>query len=513
MSRSIHDTWGVLHRVENADWSDPEIPDAIAAEMRANIDRQQAVRASERRGRRRDRPPLLPVDPDSLPIIVQDEAPHVFHAAGEQDIREILRRLPRGSFDGLRAIRLGIDRRDYKGPLPRDPFTRRRRFQLLPGVYTSLTLGWYRPSIATVGLHAYIGEPAAMAPFAAWLRLEALKTLLHELAHHFDLSFRTERCRWDLGDREKEEAWAARRSGAESDSIVTAYLLERYPEEVARLQTWFEAQLGVELPPIIPMIDDRPIGLRDPFRNVVLAVHEGEDIDEIRVTFARAAHREAVNDVAGRTVGAVLERKPEHPRGLALRACMSLCVMEDTAQCAADCRRALASDAGCMDALESMVRCHVKKESWPETVAACEHALAVLPLEDVELASYLLRTLVESHLLLGDSAGVDSALAQVRARGARDLRINVDVYRVLDVCWRADWEEAYRLSSRLLAKYRFGPLLERWLVAARFESAHHLGKTLEPFERSDLEALESSPFTRRWARRIRHLAVPELPSG
>jgi len=122
-----HDTWGVMDRAKHADWSDPEIPGAIVAETLANIDRQRAIRASERRLRRRDRPPRLPIDPDRIPIIVEDEAPHVFHAAGEQDIREILRRLPRGSLDGLRAIRLGIDRRDEKGPLPRDPFDRARR--------------------------------------------------------------------------------------------------------------------------------------------------------------------------------------------------------------------------------------------------------------------------------------------------------------------------------------------------------------------------------------------------
>jgi len=512
MSRSIHDTWGVMDRVKHADWSDPEIPEAIVARLWANIDRQWAVRTSERRLRRRDRPPLLPVDPDRLPIIVEDEAPYVFHAAGEQDIREILRRLPRGSLDGLQAIRLEIDRREETDPLPRDPFTGRGRLQLLPGVYTSLLLGWYRRSTATVGLHAYLGEPAAIAPFAAWLRLRALKTLLHELAHHFDLSFRTGRGRWDLADHEKKEAWAHRRGGVESDRIVTEYLLERYPEEVARLQSWFEAQLGVELPPIIPTIDDHQIGLVFPFRHLVLAAHAGDDIEEIRVTFARAAHREAVNDVAGRIVGAVLERNPEHPRGLALRACMSLCVSQDAAQCAADCRRAIASDPGCLDALETVVRCHAKEESWPETAAACERALAVLPVESVELASYLLTTLVESHLLLGDSAAVDSALAQVRAWGADDLRINIDLYRVLDACWREDWEGAYGLSSRLLAKFVFGPPGGRWLVAARFESAQHLGKKLEPFDRSDLEQLESSPFTRRWAQRIRDLIVPEPPS-
>jgi hypothetical protein len=49
MARTIHDTLGVADRAMRADWSDDEIPEAIASEMRRNWMRQQAIRDSEPR--------------------------------------------------------------------------------------------------------------------------------------------------------------------------------------------------------------------------------------------------------------------------------------------------------------------------------------------------------------------------------------------------------------------------------------------------------------------------------
>src|SRR5262245_40446125 len=133
MGRTIHDTWGVAERAEAEDWADPEIPKAIVEEMRRNWMRQQAIREGERRVRRRGERPPPPVTADSVPVVVADDAPYVFHAATVEDIRAVLERLPPGSLDGLREVRLCVDGEDSEGALERDPFTGRLRIEIAPG--------------------------------------------------------------------------------------------------------------------------------------------------------------------------------------------------------------------------------------------------------------------------------------------------------------------------------------------------------------------------------------------
>ena len=57
-----------------------------------------------------------------------------------------------------------------------------------------------------------------------YFKQEALKTLLHEAAHHFDLTFRVGRSRWDVGDKEKKEAWAERGENEEAARVILVEL-------------------------------------------------------------------------------------------------------------------------------------------------------------------------------------------------------------------------------------------------------------------------------------------------
>ena len=112
MGRTIHDTWGVADRALAADWSDPAIPRAIADEMMRNWSRQQAIRQSERRVRRRGALPPQPLTPEDVRIVIDDDAPYACYGVTEEDIRAVFRRLPLGSFDGLQEVRLCVDRGD-----------------------------------------------------------------------------------------------------------------------------------------------------------------------------------------------------------------------------------------------------------------------------------------------------------------------------------------------------------------------------------------------------------------
>ncbi|HEY6223497.1 MAG TPA: hypothetical protein VIW26_06920 [Gemmatimonadales bacterium] len=506
MARSIHDTWGELHRAEHSDWSDPEARDAVVAELKANIRRQDAVRTSERRLRREGPADPQPMDVDRLPILIEDEAPFVFHALGAEDIREVIRWLPAGSVDGLRAIRLMVSRDTGERSWPREPFTGRRRFEALPGVYISRTLGWYKPSTATVCVHAFLCERQAVAPFVIWLRLTALRTLLHELAHHFDLTFRVGRSRWDLLDRDKEEAWADRLGGEDNDVLARRYLRDHYPDECERLQTWFQTALGVELPPVMVFLDSDELGLSHAFRRLAREVHAGVDLVAARVRFARQAHRAGVNEVASAIVQAVLAGDPAHPRALALKGCLALCCERDYAGCLASCGRALEGEPDCAEALETVVRCHATAEHWQETAEACERALQHLAVDERSCSPYVLRTLVESRMLLDDADGVRSALAQMRARPMRTLALEADVYEVIERCWREAWEEAFVRASRMLATARGDRWGERALTAVRFECARRLGRSVPDLDVSIVDRFESHPFTRAWATRLRRVA-------
>jgi hypothetical protein len=116
MARSIHDTWGVLQEAERADWSDPDVLRAIRAEMKANMRRQGLIRESELRLRREGVRQPPPIDLDRLPILADDEGPNVFHPVSEEDVREVFRRMPPGSLDGLQACAPGP-----MGSWPRTP--------------------------------------------------------------------------------------------------------------------------------------------------------------------------------------------------------------------------------------------------------------------------------------------------------------------------------------------------------------------------------------------------------
>jgi hypothetical protein len=117
---------------------------------------------------------------------------------------------------------------------------------------------------------------------------------------------------------------------------------------------------------------------------------------------------------------------------------------------------------------------------------------------------YFVSTLAEAHLNLRDSSGVEADVARMRAWGRADAARQADVYTVLALTWSEQWEQALSLASRLLATGKYGGWKE-WLAAARFESAHRLGRPKQAgrLGEADIGALESHAFTEEWGRRIR----------
>ena len=498
MGRTIHDTMGVAQAAEEADWADPAIPEAIAAEMRQNWRLQQAIRAGERRARRQGALAPPPVDPATVPIIVEHDAPYVFHRVTEEDIREVLRRLPRGSLDGLREVRLGLDDEAplSDGYVP-DPFLGRLRYEALPGMFATEIGGTYAPGTATIRLHAWLCQPGAAGALAPLLRADALGTLSHEAAHHFDFTFRRGRSRWATNQAAKEEGWAERVERQGARAIIVPYLCERYPDEIDGLVRWTERHGGVAM-----SARELLLPARQAVHRLARSVLGAGDSITSRVTFARELHAVGGNDRARTIVAGVLAERPEEPRALAISACILQCERHGGDESEALCRRALATTPDCGAAWDVLVRGYAIQERWAEAARACEDAIAHTPAGRPP-ARYILTTGIEAHLRLRNWAAVAADVARLRAYGSAEAAEIAATREVLASCWSEQWELSLAQASRLLAQGHGDPA--HWLAAARFESAHRLGRPGDAggFREAQLRTMEASAFAASWARRIR----------
>lgn len=500
MGRTIHDTMGVAQAAEEADWADPAIPKAIAAEMRQNWLRQQAIRAGERRVRRQGALAPPPVDPATVPIIVEHDAPYVFHAVTEEDIREVLALLPPGSLDGLREIRLCVDGEDVEGATTRDPFTGRFRLQVAPGVFFTKVHGLYHQKDAIIRLHAYVGRPGPDNPLTLQYKSEALLTLVHEAAHHFDHTFRKRRSRWATGDRDKGEAWARKVEDEEAHKIVFTYMVKRYRDELTELSGWFERHAGVEVEPGWFVLFDTA-----PSRVLAWAVWRGDDIADARATIARALHRMCDHDRAQAVVDVVLAATPDHADALAVGACIRFCLKRDVELAEQLARRAVTLAPASVEAWDVLIRGYANHRRWPEAARACEDAIGHTPAGE-RPRWYFVTTLAEAHLRLADWAGFDAAVERISGWGDAIAARTADAYQVLGLCLRERWEPAFQLATRLLAGGQHTRWAE-WLAGARFESAHRLGRPGDAGGLNDaaLRSLERGYLTKEWGQRIRGL--------
>jgi tetratricopeptide (TPR) repeat protein len=359
-------------------------------------------------------------------------------------------------------------------------------------------LGRYDPKDAVIRIHAYLGEPDAVAPFALYLKMLTLTVLVHEAGHHFDDMFRSSRSRWDVRDRESHEAYAMAEEREHSISIVAPYVYETYGRELRELEDWVALHSGVKILGL-GLTEGPGYELDLAIAALARSLHEGRNKDDVRVEFARALHRMGSNEEAAKIVAEVLEKDPDHALALAVQACIAACGERDFDRAESTCRRALARDPQCVDAWETLVRCFAIRESWGEAAVACEQGLASSRDPSLRVLHYMLETRVEARLLLGERAGVEAALAKMREAG---LALEADVYAVVDLCWREEWSEAHTLASRLLATGRYARDL--WLAAVKFESAHRLKKAhlAGVFDVRELARSQPEPFTRAWAARI-----------
>ena len=255
MSRSIHTTRRDIGELVKQDLSDPKAKAEALVEAMRQLKRKRRIKQQVSAERTLPAPPLTGTATATIPIEVLDEGPFVHHAASAEDIRAVLGALPKAAVEGITRIQLSLgkeymDERTDDELGTRDPFTGRLSSTVFPGVYGGNFLGTYRQG--TIWIYAYVYDNARLPlprPLCeVYLRLHALKTLAHEVAHYHDDTQRVRRGRW-LADRKANAEWYAEKmEHAWTQEVVVPYILRTYPKEALALRRWVAHRGGLLLP-------------------------------------------------------------------------------------------------------------------------------------------------------------------------------------------------------------------------------------------------------------------------
>jgi hypothetical protein len=201
--------------------------------------------------------PPIPAETRLIPIEIAPESLHVHHNATAEDLRAVLALLPPSAVEGVHSIRMLLgkemaDRHDGRVDVERDPFTGRLSAERMPGVYAGACLGVYLPKSGKIELYASVYDPSQLViPLAVceiYLKVQVLRTLVHEVAHHHDHRNRVRRGRW-LADRKNNVEYYAENTEYEwTRQFVVPYVQKAYPTEVAALLDFVENRGGIRLP-------------------------------------------------------------------------------------------------------------------------------------------------------------------------------------------------------------------------------------------------------------------------
>ena len=258
MSRSIHTTLRTLGRLEEEAATGGKDGQARLETARQKIVRKRLVKRAVRKERAKSIGPLE-TRVDFISVMVLDQDEHIHHGASREDVLAVIRRLPTSATDGLAKIQLslGLERQVndlLESPAEHvcDPFTRRPGLELFPGVFSGRTLGLYMLRSGLISIFAFVVDAKAiLLPRPAlnlYLRLHALKTLVHEVAHHHDRCDRVARGRWLADQTDKLEDYARHMEQRWALEVVIPYLESTYPDEVESLIAWTERHSGIRLP-------------------------------------------------------------------------------------------------------------------------------------------------------------------------------------------------------------------------------------------------------------------------
>ncbi len=256
MSRSIHTTRKTVSQLARKKFDSAKEKIETLDNAHRKLEKKRRIKRQVSAERHRSPPPVAGMDCSTIPIETHDASQYVHHGASLNDLRAILKMLPDAAKEGISSIKLVLGKEyleEWSDKYEeRDPFTERLSSEILPGVYGGISYGTYSPSTARIALYAYVYDsdrlPIPQNICELYLRLCALKTFVHEVAHHHDEIHRVARGRW-LADRKENFEWyAAKREHEWTRQIVIPYLEKTYSEDVKELLDFVEHKGGLRLP-------------------------------------------------------------------------------------------------------------------------------------------------------------------------------------------------------------------------------------------------------------------------
>lgn len=256
MARSIHTTRRTLRELAKKEFPEAGQKRAALREAADSLNRKRSIKklVLKERQPRVSSPPSTPVS--TIPIEVLDQSEFVHHGVSVEDIRSILNALPENARLGISRIQLSLGKaymaerqEELKGEP--DPFTGRLGLELFPGVLCGGILGCFTFKSGLVSIYAYVCDrsriPVPWPLCQFYLRLHALKTFVHEIAHHHDNIARVARGRWRSDRKTTAEMYAEEMEFKWTEDIVLPYLRQTYAKEAKALQNWVAHRGGLRV--------------------------------------------------------------------------------------------------------------------------------------------------------------------------------------------------------------------------------------------------------------------------
>jgi tetratricopeptide (TPR) repeat protein len=163
-----------------------------------------------------------------------------------------------------------------------------------------------------------------------YLRLRALTTFVHEVAHHHDEMRRVRRGRWLADRKENVECYAEKMEYQWTREFVLPYLEQKYPEAANELLNWVERQGGIRLPLEFFAGDNRTtrrdglmrlfFSTSGAFESWVGKLAKCPDLAASRLAFAWELHYSDKYDLCLHVLDRVLEDKPALSAALTCKA-------------------------------------------------------------------------------------------------------------------------------------------------------------------------------------------------
>ena len=409
-------------------------------EAGCELNRKRRIKRQVAADRRLPSPPLSGTNSATIPIEAHHCGHYVHHNASVEDLRAVLALLPAAATEGISSIELILGKEfideEYGGKHDeRDIFTGRLSHERLPGIYSGLCLGTYAPHSGQIALHAHVYDPDKL-PLKQnlcelYLKLRALKTFVHEVAHHHDHANRVRRGRW-LADRKENVEWYAEKMEHEwAHQIVVPYLEKTYAADVSEFLDFVEQQGGLRLPLEFFAGDSRSTlrnGLirfafttNEAFESWVEKLPNCENLEASRLAFTWELHFADNYEACLQVLERVLSEKPDLTGALTCKG-DTLIHLERYDEAFVIAERVLATDPANGDAWEIRGDVFEARQDWHALLENCDSWLTQVP-EDSRSRFDAFQHRAVAYCALGDMEKMESSIEAWASFGNRKRKL------------------------------------------------------------------------------------------